>query len=72
MTRGTGGANPITPPRVHHAWSRAVCHPADRVVDTEIGGVRKRKGRTGGVNPTTSYCGWSSAAQYVPLCARHT
>lgn len=34
--------------------------PADRVDDTEIGGVRKSKGGIGGGSPTTSYCGGSS------------
>jgi len=30
-----------------------VCHPAERVFDTQIGGVRKVENGTGDVNPTT-------------------
>ena len=35
-------------------WLRAGCHPADRVADTQITGVRKVKGGTGDVNLTTA------------------
>ena len=39
------------PPAVRrHTWSRAACHPADRVADTQIGGVRKVTSGTADMN----------------------
>jgi hypothetical protein len=58
----TGGISEVSP-TTNGVASRLVtdvCHPAERVSDTEMRGVRKVKGRPGDVNPTTSYCGCSS------------
>ncbi len=57
---------PTTSSRVHRAWSRVVCHPAERVSDREIGGVRKITSGTGDVNPTTAVS-IARAEREVPL-----
>jgi hypothetical protein len=52
----TGGISEVSP-TTNSVTSRlvtGVCHPAERVSDSEIGGVRKVKGGTGDVNPTTA------------------
>ncbi len=53
MTGRSGDVVPISPSRVQRACSRAFCHSAERVFDTEIGGVRKVTSGTGDVNRTT-------------------
>ena len=65
MTRGTGEVSPTTS-RAASRLVTDVCYPADRVSDTENGGVRKVTSGTGDVNPTTAVS-IARAEREVPL-----
>ena len=44
-----------------------VCHSADRVSDSEIGGVRKVKRGIGDVSPTTAVIGLPEPSSVMPI-----